>query len=52
MDTATTTVGRATPWNNRKLLGQKPPLKLRPRRSKAHARRSISSASEGALQYT
>ena len=29
MDTATTTTGRATPWNKGKLLGQKPPLKLK-----------------------
>ena len=29
MDTATTTKGRATPWNKGKLLGQKPPLKLK-----------------------
>ena len=29
MDTATTTAGRATPWNKGKLLGQKPPLKLK-----------------------
>ena len=29
MDTATKTVGRATPWNKGKLLGQKPPLKLK-----------------------
>ena len=29
MDTATTTAGRAIPWNKGKLLGQKPPLKLR-----------------------
>src|SRR5216683_3071512 len=29
MDTATTTEGRATPWNKGKLLGQKPPLKLK-----------------------
>jgi hypothetical protein len=29
MDTATTTVGRAIPWNKGKLLGQKPPLKLK-----------------------
>ena len=29
MDTATQTVGRVTPWNKGKLLGQKPPLKLK-----------------------
>jgi len=29
MDTATTTTRRATPWNKAKLLGQKPPLKLK-----------------------
>ena len=29
MDTATTTAGRATPWNKGKLRGQKPPLKLK-----------------------
>jgi site-specific recombinase XerC len=29
MDTATTTNGRATPWNKGKLLGQRPPLKLK-----------------------
>ena len=29
MDTATNTEGRATPWNKGKLLGQKPPLKLK-----------------------
>jgi hypothetical protein len=29
MDTATKTEGRATPWNKSKLLGQKPPLKLK-----------------------
>lgn len=29
MDTATTTTGRGTPWNKGKLLGQKPPLKLK-----------------------
>jgi integrase len=29
MDTATTTVGRAIPWNKGKLFGQKPPLKLK-----------------------
>ncbi len=29
MDTATNTAGRVTPWNKGKLLGQKPPLKLR-----------------------
>ena len=29
MDTATTTNERVTPWNKGKLLGQKPPLKLR-----------------------
>jgi integrase len=29
MDTATTTAGRAIPWNKGKLLGQKPPLKLK-----------------------
>ena len=29
MDTATTTYGRFTPWNKGKLLGQKPPLKLK-----------------------
>ena len=29
MDTATTTARRATPWNKGKLLGQKPPLKLK-----------------------
>ena len=30
MDTATETEGRATPWNKGKLLGQQPPLKLKP----------------------
>ena len=29
MDTATKTEGRALPWNKGKLLGQKPPLKLK-----------------------
>jgi len=29
MDTATRTAGRAIPWNKGKLLGQKPPLKLK-----------------------
>jgi hypothetical protein len=29
MDTAATTAGRAVPWNKGKLLGQKPPLKLK-----------------------
>src|SRR5438128_8783202 len=29
MDTATNTDGRAVPWNKGKLLGQKPPLKLK-----------------------
>ncbi len=29
MDTATTTTSRAIPWNKGKLLGQKPPLKLK-----------------------
>jgi hypothetical protein len=29
MDTATSTEGRAIPWNKGKLLGQKPPLKLK-----------------------
>src|SRR5216117_1647798 len=29
MDTATTTNGRVTPWNKGKMLGQKPPLKLK-----------------------
>jgi hypothetical protein len=29
MDTATTPKGRITPRNKRKLLGQKPPLKLK-----------------------
>src|SRR4249919_455945 len=29
MDTATETEGRAIPWNKGKLLGQKPPLKLK-----------------------
>ena len=29
MDTAIKTEGRATPWNKGKLLGQKPPLKLK-----------------------
>ena len=29
METATTTNGRVTPWNKGKLLGQKPPLKLK-----------------------
>ncbi len=29
MDTATSTKGRVTPWNKGKLLGQKPPLKLK-----------------------
>src|SRR5207253_3297059 len=29
MDTATTTNGRVTSWNKGKLLGQKPPLKLK-----------------------
>ena len=29
MDTATTTARRAAPWNKGKLLGQKPPLKLK-----------------------
>ena len=29
MDTITKTQGRAVPWNKGKLLGQKPPLKLK-----------------------
>ena len=29
MDTTTTTAGHAVPWNKGKLLGQKPPLKLK-----------------------
>ena len=29
MDTETKSEGRAVPWNKGKLLGQKPPLKLR-----------------------
>src|SRR5207344_1741151 len=29
MESATTTAGRAIPWNKGKLLGQKPPLKLK-----------------------
>ena len=29
MDTTATTTGRAIPWNKGKLLGQKPPLKLK-----------------------
>ena len=29
MDTATTIAGRSTPWNKGKLLGQKPPLRLK-----------------------
>jgi hypothetical protein len=29
MDTEATTTGRAIPWNKGKLLGQKPPLKLK-----------------------
>ena len=29
MDTATQTAGRALPWNKGKLIGQKPPLKLK-----------------------
>src|SRR6202140_3556037 len=29
MDTATTTAGHAIPWNKGKLLGQKPPLKVK-----------------------
>src|SRR5205809_3503702 len=29
MDTVAKTEGRATPWNKGKLLGQKPPLKLK-----------------------
>ena len=29
MDTSTKAEGRATPWNKGKLLGQKPPLKLK-----------------------
>ena len=29
MDTATKPIGRVTPWNKGKLLGQKPPLKLK-----------------------
>ena len=29
MDTESTTAGRAIPWNKGKLLGQKPPLKLK-----------------------
>lgn len=29
MDITTTTAGRAAPWNEGKLLGQKPPLKLK-----------------------
>ena len=29
MDTAKTNAGRATPWNKGKLLGQKPPMKVK-----------------------
>jgi hypothetical protein len=29
MDASTKSTGRVTPWNKGKLLGQKPPLKLR-----------------------
>ena len=29
MDASTKTTGRITPWNKGKLLGQKPPLKLK-----------------------
>ena len=29
MDTATTIAGHSTPWNKGKLLGQKPPLRLK-----------------------
>jgi len=29
MDASTKTTGRVTPWNKGKLLGQKPPLKLK-----------------------
>ena len=29
MDTSTKTIGRVSPWNKGKLLGQKPPLKLK-----------------------
>ena len=29
MDTVTTTAGRARPWNKGKLLGQKPPRRLK-----------------------
>lgn len=29
MDIAATTAGHAIPWNKGKLLGQKPPLKLK-----------------------
>jgi hypothetical protein len=29
MDASTNTTGRVTPWNKGKLLGQKPPLKLK-----------------------
>ena len=29
MDASTKTAGRVTPWNKNKLLGQKPPLKLK-----------------------
>ena len=29
MDTTTQSAGRAVPWNKGKLLGQKPPLKLK-----------------------
>lgn len=29
MDTSTKTTGRVTPWNKGKVLGQKPPLKLK-----------------------
>ena len=29
MDTSTKTAGRIAPWNKGKLLGQKPPLKLK-----------------------
>ena len=29
MDNATTTAGLAKPWNKGKLIGQKPPLKLK-----------------------
>jgi hypothetical protein len=38
MDTVTTNSGRATPWNKGKLLGQKPPLKLKRFAARAHHR--------------